>query len=228
MSEKVLASGARRRSRCRASWWSAGSCSSRSGKGVGACPGDSCTWARLVWAHAANGELVKACICHEWRTEDVRRTSIVQKQCNIFETYALSSWKYLQKGHMRVGIWKMKPRKKILNITLHIRQWRVDITMHIQEGVNGGNPALHCFFSFREVSIGQYTNMSTSPLIFSSCIISDDKYLKKIFDHFYCIFGFILSFNSIWTLEKNVTFYDLGTSWMLNQTVDPKYFGWLM
>ena len=43
----------------------------------------------------------------------------------------------------------------------------------------------HC-----KVSIGQYTKMCTSPLIFSSSIISDDKYLKKIFDHFLfqCIF----------------------------------------
>ena len=43
----------------------------------------------------------------------------------------------------------------------------------------------HC-----KVSIGQYTKMCTSPHIFSSSIISDDKYLKKIFDHFHfhCIF----------------------------------------
>ena len=44
---------------------------------------------------------------------------------------------------------------------------------------------LHC-----KVSIGQYTKMCTSPLIFFSSIISDDKYLRKIFDHFHfhCIF----------------------------------------
>ena len=43
----------------------------------------------------------------------------------------------------------------------------------------------HC-----KVSIGQYTKMCTSPLIFSSSIISEDKYLKKTFDHFHfhCIF----------------------------------------
>ena len=43
----------------------------------------------------------------------------------------------------------------------------------------------HC-----KVSIGQYTKMCTSPLIFFSSIISDDKYLRKIFDHFHfhCIF----------------------------------------
>ena len=36
----------------------------------------------------------------------------------------------------------MKARKIILNMILHIRQWRVDKTMHIQEGVNLGKPAL--------------------------------------------------------------------------------------
>ena len=43
----------------------------------------------------------------------------------------------------------------------------------------------HC-----KVSIGQYNKMCTSPLIFFSSIISDDKYLKKIFDHFHFHFIF--------------------------------------
>ena len=56
-------------------------------------------------------------------------------------------------------------------------------------GENIGSSAL-CVYPHCKVSIGQYTKMCTSPLIFSSTIISDDKYLKKIFDHFHfhCIF----------------------------------------
>ena len=47
-----------------------------------------------------------------------------------------------------------------------------------------------CVYPHCKVSIGQYTKMCTSPLIFFSSIISDDKYLRKIFDHFHfhCIF----------------------------------------
>ena len=39
-------------------------------------------------------------------------------------------------------------------------------------------------------SIGQYNKMCTSPLIFFSSIISDDIYLKKIFDNFHFHFIF--------------------------------------
>ena len=47
-----------------------------------------------------------------------------------------------------------------------------------------------CVYPHCKVSIGQYNKMCTSPLIFFSSIISDDKYLKKIFDNFHFHFIF--------------------------------------
>ena len=55
----------------------------------------------------------------------------------------------------------------------------------IARGHNALRVYPHC-----KVSIGQYNKMCTSPLIFFSSIISDDKYLKKIFDNFHFHFIF--------------------------------------
>ena len=60
---------------------------------------------------------------------------------------------------------------------------------------------LHC-----KVSIGQYNKMCTSPLIFSS-IISDDKYLKKIFDNFH------FHFNSSWKRLCTLSSASQATAW---------------
>ena len=47
-----------------------------------------------------------------------------------------------------------------------------------------------CVYPHCKVSIGQYNKMCTWPLIFFSSKISDDKYLKKIFDNFHFHFIF--------------------------------------
>ena len=81
--------------------------------------------------------------------------------------------KHLVKTYMSLFIWVWGRCEHLLKI-------------HLKVGLCVGSHLIAlCVFFFGEVSIGTFTEMFTSALIFFSYIISDEQYLKRIFDQFF-------------------------------------------
>ena len=64
------------------------------------------------------------------------------------------------------------------------------------------NPCTMLFLLWKSARRTIYRKNTPRSSFFSSSMISDDKYLKKMFDHFHLhfIFGFVIRFNGIWRI----------------------------